>query len=507
MGFAKVLLGRGSKETGLSKCARIDSLGLARRRLAGKAAQEVLDTGAADFEATGQDGDVAPTAQGLLDLQTESDAILLRFTNRHHRDSLRIYRQRFRERSSLDLPNGRSKSALPETGVSFSSHASPSSPTTREGQDVDKIGDADDGSGDDQEPLSGRTSCPGNTARRHVRFRRASDGEYLTTTRGHKAHESGFPSALKAVQQKAERLFRRITANFTESHISRASRSETPSRGGSPVRPSRSAATSRAASATWVSTSWALGLRKRSVDLGSSVGGGGGDVAPAAAAATDADGADGAGRQAAAAAAAAGRQQRRGKRQSAPGELYFSSIIPDGGVVVQDPAVSPRLSSAVGRPRARSVTTKNLVVSRAVSVCATAGPGSGASPGFGSAGAGAGTGTGTVSGVKSRNWLARISRSLVASSSPSSPHKAPAEVAAAVATQPSSPPYNDGGMGLEGLAGQTNDAAAAAAKERQLAAAKAAGSSDDVVQLSPLSPPLSPLPTVTVETSCATATE
>ncbi|GLC48366.1 hypothetical protein PLESTB_000088200 [Pleodorina starrii] len=389
MGLAKVLLGRGSKEAGLSRCARVDSLGLARRRLAAKAAQEEVGADTAEGE-VGVDPDGAPAEEEALDQneQDKSVEIILNLMARQHRDSLRIHRRRFRERASLDLYGSRAKNADPVTGPSFSSGCAPTSPGAEEGQDDERDGDV---------ALRERASCPANSSR-HVRFRRASDGEVLNASRASKALEGSIPHALKAVQLKAERLFRRLTANFTESHPPR-SRSATPSRGGSPTRPQRSS-NSRGASASRSFASWGLGLRNHSVDASgggaaaaaASGGGAADDDADSAAAAGASPGA-GVGRISAAVAhggdegGAGGRQPRRGPRQSAPGELFFTSVV--GAAATAEPG-SPPLFSPSGTQRAQSIAW-----------------GTGAGAGVGLAG-----GSPSRGPSKSLNWLARLSRGL-----------------------------------------------------------------------------------------------
>ncbi|GLI59897.1 hypothetical protein VaNZ11_001936, partial [Volvox africanus] len=245
MGLARVLLGRGSKETGLDKCTRIDSLGLARRRFAAKAAQEELSADTAGLEGVGRDGDVVAAELGPLD-QDLKDGISNNFLARRHRDSLRIHRRRFKMRASLDLPSSR----LGGKNVRWLRGASTSSSVEPDGQDEEAADDDHESSdGDGNEQQNGRISiriC--NDPTQHVRFRRASDGEYLTSTQAHKAQEGGIPHAFKAVQLKAERLFRRLTGNYTESQPSRP-RSATTSRSGSPTLAQRISA-GRAASTT-----------------------------------------------------------------------------------------------------------------------------------------------------------------------------------------------------------------------------------------------------------------
>lgn len=206
MGLAKVLLGR--KETGIAKCVRADSLGLARRRLAAKTLNEGLEEDS-EVVVAQAGGEAELTKQKPVDVgdQDGSDNKPLSTMSLQHRDSLRIHRQRFNERASLDLSNLRQNKASLQGSASCISGAPPSFPAPREGLDTVAVG----------EELQGeRTSCRTNGPR-HVRFRRASDGEYLASTRAHtKGHEGGFPNALKAVQLKAERLFRRLTANFSE---------------------------------------------------------------------------------------------------------------------------------------------------------------------------------------------------------------------------------------------------------------------------------------------------
>ncbi len=231
-GFGKVpalLLGRGNKETGLSKCARVDSVGLAKRRLAAKAAQEEPGADGAEGDTAEAGGDVPFVVHEDLQPEDEggSESALLNLIGRQHRDSLRIHRRRFRERASLELPcpTDATKSPPPQKVASHNSGGSPPELPAGAGQDAQEEDNEDGGGGNNEVAPHERASCPASTVRR-VRIRRASDGEYLTTTRvqkaahHHNSHgqqpEGGLPHALRAVQLKAERLFRRLTAHFTE---------------------------------------------------------------------------------------------------------------------------------------------------------------------------------------------------------------------------------------------------------------------------------------------------
>ncbi|GIM07114.1 hypothetical protein Vretimale_11338 [Volvox reticuliferus] len=167
MGLARVLLGRGSKETRLDKCTRIDSLGLARRRLAAKAAQAELSADGGSLEGIGRDDDGVAAEPGLLE-QDLQDAISLNFLGRRHKDSLRIHRRRFKMRASLDLPSSR----LAEKNASWIVGELPSLSVEPDAQDENADDDNEDGNGDDDgdEPQNGRISCVVNT-NHHVRFR------------------------------------------------------------------------------------------------------------------------------------------------------------------------------------------------------------------------------------------------------------------------------------------------------------------------------------------------
>ncbi|GIM07113.1 hypothetical protein Vretimale_11338 [Volvox reticuliferus] len=425
MGLARVLLGRGSKETRLDKCTRIDSLGLARRRLAAKAAQAELSADGGSLEGIGRDDDGVAAEPGLLE-QDLQDAISLNFLGRRHKDSLRIHRRRFKMRASLDLPSSR----LAEKNASWIVGELPSLSVEPDAQDENADDDNEDGNGDDDgdEPQNGRISCVVNT-NHHVRFRRASDGEYLTSTRVHRAQEGGIPNAFKAVQLKAERLLKRLTGNYMESHPSRP-RSATTSRHGSPTRAQRISAGRAASTTTRAFSAWGLGLRHRSGDASGDVvcseelsPTGVPSVITAGTASTGGAGEDGKHDAA---------RQRRFKRQSAPGELFFTSI---SGL--QEPASPPLVT--VDRLRTRSV-TKGESISGLGAAGPCTGPGGNAS--------------------KSRNWLARLSRGFAGTSAYKASATSGNTVTAAPAgsAMPSSIPL--GGYSTEDVAVLTEEAVA-----------------------------------------------
>ncbi|GFR48932.1 hypothetical protein Agub_g10938, partial [Astrephomene gubernaculifera] len=222
MGLAKVLLGHLTKEAGLPKCARVDSVGLAKRRLAAKAAQEdreELIIVEPDEEVAAQDAasgvrlaaGTLPSGQdrvGPEDL--DMVAVFTSLENRQLRDSLRIHRRRFRQRRA---------------SVDDSSHPQVDDAAKRSSSSSVEL---------ERPPNAhvrhSRASASGYELSQHIRVRRASDGEFLSRTFS-KSAENGRPNALKAVQLKAERLFRRLTGNLVEHP---RSRSVTPSHAASP---------------------------------------------------------------------------------------------------------------------------------------------------------------------------------------------------------------------------------------------------------------------------------
>ncbi|KAG2483746.1 hypothetical protein HYH03_017401 [Edaphochlamys debaryana] len=237
--LAKALfLKKDGKDQGLGKCARVDSLGLAKRRLAAKHAEEELakleQAGAAPTQAAEQenqdlDHDAEPAGvDSAVEDAADSDAsgVPTPLASRHLNDSIRLTRERFHKRASLDAfaaaaqqqqQPSRASGRRPSAPYPWSSVSTPRGPGGREDDDGDLAGGGAGGGDDGEEGEAGL----------HVRFRRASDGEALSE-RGRRKSLEGTKGALK-------RLFRRITANLPDAPNLRV-RSAAPSRSGSPTR-------------------------------------------------------------------------------------------------------------------------------------------------------------------------------------------------------------------------------------------------------------------------------
>lgn len=219
MGLRELVLGGplGRKDALGAKCARIDSLGLARRRLAKGKEQEELgieEPGPDDGEvpaASAEEVALQPAEEGDVDSDAELKTPL---ANRHLNDSLRLARRRFRERASIDIGatarSGAGPSNLANAGIQRASWSSSGTPQAGDAERHAAAGAA--GSLADTARQS-RSSSPTREASHQVRFRRASDGEYLTRRRK-SSDSSRAPGAVGAAAAAMGRLFRKLTANL-----------------------------------------------------------------------------------------------------------------------------------------------------------------------------------------------------------------------------------------------------------------------------------------------------
>ncbi|PNH01189.1 hypothetical protein TSOC_012943 [Tetrabaena socialis] len=365
--FAKVLLMRGQKDVPKGACQRVDSLGLAKRRLQ-KQHDEAEAGETAELAELEPDADGIPAGRcrsmllpagsrtaekrtsvpGYTDATGREDSVgvLTPLASRQLTDSIRLARVRLRAHhneieasAAADVPGQR-----PPQRTSWSSERRPADARAPVDQEDDAV----------EAPV--------------LPFRRASDGEYLTTAH----HQSGSRPSKNALK----RLFRKLTspledlllqAGHHHHHHQTPSRprSATHSRGGSP---------NRHPSAGRVSSTGPSSSRRRSSM----------DHAPASPAPQTR------------ARAAAG-PDRRSKRQSAPGEL-FAAASPGGGSPAggtHDAATPPcahrpgsAVSAAVREPSGKSrnwLTRLSIGLSGASSRPATPPPPAAAATAAGSA--------------------------------------------------------------------------------------------------------------------------
>ncbi|KAG2449513.1 hypothetical protein HYH02_005657 [Chlamydomonas schloesseri] len=383
MGLRELVLGGplGRKDALGAKCARIDSLGLARRRLAkGKEEELVIEEPGPDNEApaasaeevvlkSGDDAPLQPSEDGDVDSEAELKTPL---ANRHLNDSLRLARRRLR--ASIDIGatarSGAGLSNLANPGLQRASWSSSGTPHAAANEHTAGAAGAAPSSSRAHNGRQ-RSSSPSHhrgAASHHVRFRRASDGEYLNRRRK-VSDSSRAPGAVGAAAAAVGRLFRKLTANLGAESTGHRPRSATPSRGGSPARSRRSSGHGPAGgSSTHGDRDRAQSVssqrRRRSSDTGMD------PSSPPPAASSSAS-------------ASASTSSRRNKRASAPGEMIFSVGGGAGAAEAQSPPLGTRPGSAVAAARDSITKGKNWLARLSRGLTTGSGGSSGAAGGAG----------------------------------------------------------------------------------------------------------------------------